>query len=43
MNQAVARAFMDRETTSVLTGWVEAVSETEYEAELELRIMNYEL
>ena len=40
MNQAIDRAFMDGETTSVLTGWVEAVSETEYEAELELRIMN---
>lgn len=42
MNQAIARAFMDGETTSVLTGWVEAVSETDFEAEMELRIMNYE-
>ena len=40
MKQAVARAFMDGETTSVLTGWVEAVSETEYEVEME--IMNDE-
>ena len=38
MDQAVARAFMDRETTSVLTGWVEAVSENDYEAELDLRL-----
>ena len=43
MDQAVERAFLDSETTSVLTGWVEAMSETEYEVELELRIMNYEL
>ena len=34
MNQAVERAFMDGETTSVLTGWIEALSETEYEADL---------
>ena len=34
MNQAVERAFMDGETSSLLTGWVEAVSETEYEADL---------
>ena len=40
MNQAVERAFLDSETTSVLTGWVEAVSETEFEAALELRIKN---
>ena len=33
MNQAIERAFLDSETTSVLTGWVEAVSETEYEAD----------
>lgn len=39
MNQAVERALLDSETTSVLTGWVEAVSETEFEAELELRMM----
>ena len=37
MNQAIERAFLDAETTSVLTGWVEAVSETEFEAEMELR------
>ncbi len=33
MNQAIERAFLDSETTSVLTGWVEAVSETDYEAD----------
>jgi hypothetical protein len=38
MDQALERAFMDGETTSVLTGWVEAVSETEYEAEMEIAI-----
>ena len=37
MDQAIERAFLDAETTSVLTGWVEAVSETEFEAEMELR------
>jgi len=37
MNQAIERAFLDAETTSALTGWVEAVSDTEFEAELELR------
>ena len=37
MDQAIERAFLDSETTSVLTGWVEAVSETEFEAEMELR------
>jgi 3-oxoacyl-[acyl-carrier-protein] synthase-1 len=37
MDQAIERAFLDPETTSVLTGWVEAVSDTEFEAELELR------
>ncbi len=36
MNQAVERALMDKETTSVLAGWVEALSEEEYEAEMEL-------
>ena len=36
MNQAIERAFLDAETTSVLTGWVEAVSEMEFEAEMEL-------
>ncbi len=36
MNQAVERALMDKETTSVLVGWVEALSEEEYEAEMEL-------
>ena len=40
MNQTVDRAFLDVETTSVLMGWVEAISETEFEAELELRIKN---
>ena len=40
MNQAIERAFLDKETTSVLTGWVEAVSDTDYEAELELIIDN---
>ena len=45
MNQAIERAFLDSETTSVLTGWVEAVSETEYEADFlihneECRIKN---
>ena len=38
MNQAIVRAFQDSETTSVLTGWVEAVSETEFEVALELRM-----
>ena len=38
MNQAVERAFTDVETTSVLTGWVEAVSETEFEEMLELAV-----
>ena len=37
MDQAIERAFLDSETKSVLTGWVEAVSETEFEAEMELR------
>ena len=36
MNQAVERALMDKETTSVLAGWVEALTEEEYEAEMEL-------
>ena len=36
MQQAIDRAFLDPETTSVLTGWVEAVSDTEFEAALEL-------
>ncbi|MBP5497302.1 MAG: hypothetical protein J6X98_09070 [Bacteroidales bacterium] len=36
MNRAIARAFLDPETKSVLTGWVEAVSETEFEATMEL-------
>jgi hypothetical protein len=36
MNQAVERAFLDGETTSVLTGWVEAVSESEFEADLSI-------
>ena len=36
MNQAVERALMDKETASVLAGWVEALSEEEYEAEMEL-------
>jgi 3-oxoacyl-[acyl-carrier-protein] synthase-1 len=36
INQAVARAFMDGETSSVLTGWVEAVSETDFEAEMKI-------
>lgn len=45
MNQAIERALLDSETTSVLTGWVEAVSEMEYEADLlihneECRIKN---
>lgn len=34
MTRAVERAFLDPETTSALTGWIEATSETEYEAEL---------
>jgi 3-oxoacyl-[acyl-carrier-protein] synthase-1 len=38
MDQAIVRAFLDAETTSVLTGWVEAVAETEYEAVLDLRL-----
>ena len=38
MEQAIERAYLDAETTSVLTGWVEAVSETEYEAVLDLRL-----
>ncbi len=38
MNQAIERAFLDSETTSVLTGWVEAVSDTEFEAALELAV-----
>jgi 3-oxoacyl-[acyl-carrier-protein] synthase-1 len=38
MEQAIERAFLDSETTSVLTGWVEAMSETEYEAELDLKL-----
>ena len=36
MDQAIERAFLDAETMSVLTGWVEAVSETEFEVELQL-------
>ena len=36
MNQAVERAFLDDETTSVLTGWVEAVSENEFEADISI-------
>ena len=40
MNQAIERAFLDAETTSVLTGWVEAASETEFEAVLKLIIEN---
>ena len=36
MNQAVERAFLDGETTSALTGWVEAVSESEFEADLSI-------
>ena len=40
MNQAIARAFLDPETKSVLTGWVEAVSETEFEATMELVVKN---
>ncbi len=38
MELAIERAFLDPETTSVLTGWVEAVSDTEFEAEMELRL-----
>ena len=38
MNQAIVRAFLDAGTTSVLTGWVEAISETEFEAVLKLII-----
>lgn len=37
MDQAIERAFLDPETTSVLTGWVEAVSDTEYEVEMEIK------
>lgn len=40
MNQAIERAFLDAETKSVLTGWVEAVSDTEFEATLELVVRN---
>jgi len=36
MEQAIDRAFLDPETTSALTGWVEAVSDAEFEAEIEL-------
>lgn len=36
MNQAVEWAFLDGETTSALTGWVEAVSESEFEADLSI-------
>lgn len=36
MEQAIDRVFLDPETTSVLTGWVEAVSDTEFEATLKL-------
>lgn len=36
MEQTVGRAFLDPETTSVLTGWLEAVSEGEFEAEIRL-------
>lgn len=38
MEQAVERALMDNETTSVLTGWVEAVADDEFEAEIKLVI-----
>ncbi len=37
MEQAIERAFLDAETTSVLTGWVEAVSEEKYEIDLFLQ------
>ena len=43
MEQAIERAFLDAETTSVLTGWVEAVSDTEFEAEMELGVRSLEL
>ncbi len=34
MLQAVERAFLDPETTSVLAGWVEAVSDNNFEVEI---------
>ena len=34
MDQSVARAFLDPETASVLTGWVEALSDTEFSADM---------
>ena len=39
MNRAVERAFWDSETKSVLAGWVEAVSDTAFEAELEIKLL----
>ena len=36
MEQAIERAFLDSETTSVLTGWVEAVSDEDFDAELKV-------
>ena len=39
MNQAVERAFLDGETTSALSGWVEAVSEREFEADLSIVVV----
>ena len=38
MNQAIERAFLDAETTSVLTGWVEALSENNFTVHLKLII-----
>ena len=40
MAPASERAFLDAETTSVLTGWVEAVSDKEFEVALELVVSN---
>lgn len=34
MEKCLERAFLDTETKSVLTGWLDATSETDYEAEL---------
>ncbi len=34
MEQAVEAAFLDPETTSALTGWLEALSDNDYEADL---------
>ena len=36
MRQAVERAFLDPETTSVLAGWVEAIADDDFEVEISI-------